>query len=116
MIYLTAVGSTFGGSSTVHIYTQQHSEAEYTDRNIQAHSSFLVRNFLEKNERTVVPQPHYSPDLTPADFFLFLKLKSTLKGLSFDTFDEIQKNSTKNLFGVPESVPNLAETLGAVCC
>jgi len=47
---------------------------------------------------TVVPQPPCSPDLAPADFFLFPKLKSTLKGRRFDTFDEIQKNSTKELF------------------
>jgi hypothetical protein len=41
-----------------------------------AHSSFIVRNFLAKNETPVVPQPHYSSDLAPADFFLFPKLKS----------------------------------------
>jgi len=63
--------------------------------NAPAHSSFLVRNFLAKNEMTVVPQPPYSPDLVPADFFLFPELKSTLKGRRFNTFDEIQKNSTK---------------------
>jgi len=39
MIYfLTAVGLTPGGSSTVHIYTQtihrQHNETEYPERNI----------------------------------------------------------------------------------
>jgi len=61
-----------------------------------------VRNFLAKNETTVVPQPPYSPDLSPADFFLFPKLKSTLKGRLFDTFDEIQKNSTKELFAIPK--------------
>ena len=70
--------------------------------NAPAHSSFLVRNFLAKNETTVVPQPPYSPDLAPADFFLFPKLKSTLKWRRFDTFDEIQKNSTKGLFAIPK--------------
>jgi transposase len=70
--------------------------------NAQARSSFLVRNFLAKNEMTIVPQPPYSPDLAPADFFLFPKLKSTLKGRRFDTFDEIQKNSTKALFAIPK--------------
>jgi transposase len=69
--------------------------------NVPAHS-LLVHNFLEKNEMTVVPQPHYSPDLTPADFFLFPKLKSTLKGRRFDTFDEIQTNSKKDLFAIPK--------------
>jgi hypothetical protein len=70
--------------------------------NAPAHSSFLVCNFLAKNETTVVPQPTYSPDLALADFFLFPKLKSTLKGRCFDTFDEIQKNSTKDLFAIPK--------------
>jgi transposase len=70
--------------------------------NAPAHSLFLVRNFLAKNETTVVPQPPYSPDLAPADFFLFPKLKSTLKGRRFDTFDEIQKNWTEYLFAIPK--------------
>jgi len=70
--------------------------------NAPAYSSFLVRNFLVKNEKTVVPQPPYSPDLAPVDFFLFPKLKSTLKGRRFDTFNEIQRNSTKELFTIPK--------------
>jgi len=70
--------------------------------NAPAHSSFLVCNFLAKNETTVVPQPPYSPDLSPVDFFLFPNLKSSLKGRRFDTFDEIQKNSTKELFAIPK--------------
>jgi transposase len=70
--------------------------------NAPAHSSFLVRNFLAKNKMTVVPQPPYSADLTPANFFLFPKLKSTLKGSRFDTTDKIQKNSTNELFAIPK--------------
>ena len=70
--------------------------------NAPAHSSFLVRNFLAKNEMTVVPQPPYSPDLSPLDFFLFPKLKSTLKGCHFDTNDKIQKNLTNELFAIPK--------------
>jgi hypothetical protein len=60
-----------------------------------------VRNFLAKNETTVVPQPHYSSDLAPADFFLVPKLKSTVKGRRFGTFDEIQTN-LKDLFAIPK--------------
>jgi transposase len=37
--------------------------------NEPAQSSFLVRNFLAKNETTIVSQPPYSPDLAAADFF-----------------------------------------------
>jgi len=80
------------------LWTNQ-SWALYHD-NALAHSSFLVRNFLAKNETTVVLQPPYSPDMTPVDFFLFPNLKSTLKGRCFDTFDKIQKNSTKELFAI----------------
>jgi hypothetical protein len=40
--------------------------------NAPAHSSFLVHNFLAKNETTVLLQPPYSPDLASADFFCFL--------------------------------------------
>jgi hypothetical protein len=38
------------------------------------------QDFLTKTGTTVIPQPSYSLDLAPADFFLFPKLKSTLKG------------------------------------
>jgi len=72
--------------------------------NAPARSSFLVRSFLVKNKTSVVPQPPYSPGLVPADFFLFPKLKSTLKGRRFNTFDEIQKNSTKELFAILKEV------------
>jgi hypothetical protein len=45
----------------------------------------------------MTPQPPYWPDLAPADFFLFLKLKSTLKGRRFDTIEEIKGNSQRDL-------------------
>jgi len=45
--------------------------------------ALLIREFLMQHEATVVPQPPYSPDLAPADFFLFPKLKTSLKGRRF---------------------------------
>jgi len=45
----------------------------------------------------VVPQPPYSPDLSPCDFFLFPKLKFHLKGRHFGTVDNIQKVVTEQL-------------------
>jgi hypothetical protein len=48
--------------------------------NMHSHASLLIRDFLAKNNKTVLLQPPYSPDLHPADIFLFSKLKSTLKG------------------------------------
>ena len=47
--------------------------------------------FLAKYQITQVTQPLYSPDLVLRDFWLFLKLKSPLKGKRFHTIDEIQE-------------------------
>jgi transposase len=68
--------------------------------NAPAHMSLLVREFLAKNEMTVVPQPPYSPDLAPVDFLLFPKLKSTLKGHRFQTIEE---NSLWDLRAIPQN-------------
>jgi hypothetical protein len=39
---------------------------------------------------SMVAQPPYSPDLSPCDFFLFLKLKFHLKDRHLGTVDNIQ--------------------------
>ena len=52
-----------------------------------AHASLLIRSYLAKHQTSVVPHPPYSPDLAPADFFLFPKLKPTLKGRRFQTIE-----------------------------
>ncbi|KAF0708055.1 protein GVQW3-like, partial [Aphis craccivora] len=71
--------------------------------NAPAHSSLLIRQFLAKNQTPVVPQPPYSPDLAPCDFFLFPKLKSTLKGRRFQTIDDIKQNTEIDLKDIPIS-------------
>jgi hypothetical protein len=38
----------------------------------------------------IIPNPPYSPDLAPCDFFLFPKMKLKLKGCWFDKTEEIQ--------------------------
>jgi hypothetical protein len=50
----------------------------------------------------VNPHPPYSPYLTPCDFFLFPKMKMSLKGRRFDTTEEIQAESPKVLDTVTE--------------
>jgi len=39
--------------------------------------------------------PAYSPDLAPSDFFLFPKIKETLKGRHFDDIDDIRTTALK---------------------
>ena len=70
--------------------------------NAPSHSSFLVRDFLAKHATTVLPQPPYSPDLAPADFFLFPKLKSTLKDRHFESVEAIKTNSLAHLRSIPK--------------
>jgi len=71
--------------------------------NAPDHASLFIREFLTKHETTVVPQPPYSPDLAPTEFFLFPKLKSSLKGRRFQTVEEIEENSIRDLRGIPQN-------------
>ncbi|UYV84244.1 hypothetical protein LAZ67_X001650 [Cordylochernes scorpioides] len=65
--------------------------------NALAHTSLLVRDFLAKNNTLIMPQPPYSPDLAPCDFFLFPKLKRPMKGRRCATLDEIKTASIEEL-------------------
>jgi len=48
--------------------------------NAPCHTSLLVQQFLSNKNITVCPHPAYSPDLAPCDFWLFPKVKMTMKG------------------------------------
>ena len=54
-------------------------------RDAPAHVSLLICSYLVKHQTSIVPHPPYTPDLAPAEFFLFPKLKTTLKGHCFQT-------------------------------
>ncbi|UYV79244.1 hypothetical protein LAZ67_17001721 [Cordylochernes scorpioides] len=61
--------------------------------NAPAHTSLLVRDILAKNNTLMMPQPPYSPDLPPCDFFLFPKLKRPMKGrqTKIEILDRLRK-------------------------
>jgi len=59
--------------------------------NAPAHTCLIVKQFLAKKKVTVLSHPPYSPDLAPCDFWLFPKLKMTMKGHRFISVPEIQK-------------------------
>ena len=88
--------------------------------NAPAHASLLIHRYLAKHQISVVPLPPYSPDLAPADFFLFPKLKTTLKGRRFQTIEEIQENVMRTACHhrncIPGSIPTMEETFGTVYC
>jgi hypothetical protein len=56
-----------------------------------AHAAAFMQAFLAKHHITQFCQPLYIPDLAPCDFWLFPKLKSSLKG-RFQTADDIKEN------------------------
>jgi len=70
--------------------------------NAPGHVSLLIHEFSTKHETTVVPQPPYSPDLAPVDFFLFPKFKSSLKDSRFQMVEEIE-NSIWDLRAIPQN-------------
>ena len=57
--------------------------------NTQVHNSILVTDYLTKMDIKTVPQPPYSPDLAPCDFWLFPKLKEKLRGCRYDTIEKM---------------------------
>jgi len=68
----------------------------------QEHSWFLHHNkarkhmvfsIQKKNKTAVAPQPPYSPDHSPAKFFLFPKLKVSVKLCRFQSKEEVRKQS-----------------------
>ena len=50
--------------------------------NAPSHNARIVKQFLAQRKVTVLDHPPYSPDLAHADYFLFRKVKSHLKGAS----------------------------------
>ena len=49
----------------------------------------------------LIRQAPYSPDLAPCDFWLFPKLKTTLKGRRFQSREDIMKKATEELQSIP---------------
>jgi transposase len=72
--------------------------------NAPSHTCSTVTEYLTINGITTIPQPPYSPDLAPADFFLFPKVKSSLKGHNHGTLSAVKEACTRTLKDVPESV------------
>jgi len=69
--------------------------------NAPCNTAVSINKFLAEKSITVVPQPPYSPDLSPCDFFLFLRLKNHLKGPHFGILNNIQNSVTDELKVIP---------------
>jgi histone-lysine N-methyltransferase SETMAR len=69
--------------------------------NAPCHAALSVSELLAKHSISAVPHPPYSPDLALCDFFIFPRLKSTLKGERFQDIAEMQLNTTRQLQAIP---------------
>ncbi len=69
-----------------------HNRREYLIHmdNASAHRSKLVQDYLKDEQWSPLKYPPYSPDLSPADFFLFPRLKRAMRGHNFGNLDNLQ--------------------------
>jgi transposase len=71
--------------------------------NASAHRAVTTNEFLTKRNIPSLPQPPYSPDLAPCDFFLFSQLNKTMKFRRFDYVENIQANAARQLRAITKS-------------
>ena len=62
-----------------------------------------MNEFLAENLTNIIEQPPYSPEVAPADFSLFPKLKLPLRGTRFYSIEDIKENSWRELKSIPEN-------------
>ena len=60
-------------------------------------NSFVVTEFLTKNNMTTIPHPAHSPDLATCELKVFHKMKLRLKGRCFISIEQIQAESQQVL-------------------
>ncbi|GFU22517.1 HTH_48 domain-containing protein [Trichonephila clavipes] len=78
----------FNGRLEISAYWKLHHDNE------PYHTFFVVTEHLSKNGIVTIPQPSYCPDLALADFFLFSKGKTALKGRHHGTLDDVKRACT----------------------
>ena len=69
---------------------------------MEASSINTLSNFLTKKLVSVMPHPPDLPDMAPAVYFMFLKLKMALKGTHFHSVEKIKARVTAVLKTIPK--------------
>ena len=85
---------------------------KYMD-NAPSHSAIIIREFLTKNETNNIQQSSNSPDMAPADFFLFDRVKKPLRGKTITRFNsrkEVMEKSKTALMATDNRVPEMFES------
>jgi len=71
--------------------------------NAPSYNAAIVKKFLANRNVAVLHHAPYSPDLAPADYFLFPTFKFPLKGRHFQTVEEIQCAVTRELNNISKT-------------
>ncbi len=72
-----------------------------------AHRACRVWQFNEQTATAIHPQPPYSPDLAPADFWLFERIKRALRGSALEMWMDSSTRSV--LWSVKSCLLNLEQ-------
>ena len=72
-------------------------EGWFHQDNAPCHWSMLVTNWKADKGMKTVWHPPYSPDLAPCDFFLFPRMKDSLRRVRFHSAEELKQASKKYL-------------------
>lgn len=72
--------------------------------NCRVHNSKAAQQILPNIQMKRAPQPAYSPDLAPSDFFLFGYVKDQLRGHSFRSREELQSKIVEILHSISEKI------------
>jgi len=65
--------------------------------NARPHIGKVLRELLDRYSWEVLPHPPYSPDMSPADFDLFPKLKINMRGVRFSTPEDLSASVTRRV-------------------
>lgn len=63
----------------------------FHQNNPPVHKSMKATAKLKKLQFELLPQPQYSPDLVPSDYYLFENLRKWLQGKRFQSHNDVQK-------------------------
>jgi hypothetical protein len=68
--------------------------------NSRPHTAKMTMQFMEQNSMQRAPDPAYSPDLTPSDFYFFGYVKQLLSGCQFADQDSLLQAVSAILVGI----------------
>ena len=81
-----------------------HGFCNHDNEPAHTHRCLNVSFWPKTKKKLIMPQPPYTSDLAPVDFFLFRKLKTPMKGKRFAAIEEIKEKSKEELLAISKSV------------